>query len=226
MRKKLIASLLSLSLPFSSLAKNTEGLYVKVGTGVNQVNPFNIADDEYTGKIKIKHVFPVVEVGVGYQFAQGIRTEAVFDYYFLFNSKERSKNRDGDKFTVDSKTFANAVLFNGYKDTFTFKNGITHYIGGGLGFSNLKEKAKGSVVEASTGDHHNLGTTKSKHVRRLAYKLSSGFEYNINDSFIADLGYHYFNLGYNKPKVIQGIENMQQRRYSVHSMILSLRYKV
>jgi opacity protein-like surface antigen len=211
-----------ISLHFQAKASE-EGFYLKGSTGLNIINAFNIRDDEYKGKIKVAHAFPLVEVGVGYKFANNIKIEGVFDYYFLFHSKENAKDRFDNHFNIASKTKAHAFFLNAYKDICNLGN-FTPFLGGGVGVSTLQETATGYAI--SNGEHFPLDKVKSKKVNRAAYKLTLGTEYKMSDNFTAELSYNYFNLGYNKPQKINGIDNVQHRRYGVHGVILGIRKSV
>ena len=210
----------------SNTAKASENqFYVKGGTGLNTINPFRIKDDDYKGKIKVVHAFPLVEVGAGYQFADGIRVETVFDYYFLFHSKEKATDAFNNRFNIESKTKAHAFFVNAYKDITTYGN-ITPFVGGGIGVSTLREKNKGYVITEEDNLHVPLESAKSKKINRLAYKLTLGADYKMSDDYIAELSYNYFNLGYNKPQKIGGEDNVQHRRYGIHGIILGIRRSI
>ena len=194
--------------------------YIKGGTGLNTINPFKIRDDDYRGKLKILHTFPLIELGVGYQFANGVRIEGVFDYYFLFHSKEKASDGLGNQYNIGSKTKAHAFFLNAYKDITHYGN-LTPFVGGGIGVSTLQEEAKGYIV--SNQEHYPIGISKSKKINRLAYKIAVGVDYKVSKDYSAELSYNYFNLGYNKPKQIS---NIQHRRYGVHGVTIAIRKEI
>lgn len=196
--------------------------YIKGGTGLNTINPFQIKDDDYKGKIKVVHAFPLIEVGAGYQFSDGIRVETVFDYYFLFHSKEKATDRFNNKYNIEGKTKSHAFFVNSHKDITTYGN-ITPFVGGGIGVSTLQEKNKGYVITDEDNLHIPLESTKSKKINRLAYKLTLGADYKMSTNYTAELSYNYFNLGYNKP--IKN-SNVQYRRYGVHGVTISIRKSI
>ena len=234
MKYKYILILLGL-LPFllatyfiitSQEAKASENqFYIKGGTGLNTINPLHIKDEEHKGKMKISHTFPLIEVGAGYKFADGIRIEGVFDYYFLFHSKEKTIDKFDNNFIIDNKTKAYTFFLNGYKDITNFGN-FTPFIGGGIGISSLQEKATGYVISGINQQHYILDNVKSKKVNRMAYKLTLGVDYKISESFTGELSYNYFNLGYNKPKKLNGVDNVQRRRYGIHNILIGLRKSI
>jgi opacity protein-like surface antigen len=199
--------------------------YIKGGTGINTINPFKIKDDDYKGKIKVVHAFPLIEVGAGYQFADGIRVETVFDYYFLFHSKEKAADSFNNKYNIEGKTKSHAFFVNAYKDITTYGD-ITPFVGGGIGVSTLQEKNKGYAITDEDNLHIPLESAKSKKINRLAYKLTLGADYKVSDDYTAELSYNYFNLGYNKPQKLNGEDNVQRRRYGIHGIILGIRRSV
>ena len=214
-------SMLSVSQASCNAALASENqFYIKVGTGINTINPFQIRDDDYKGKLKILHTFPLIELGVGYQFADGVRVEGVFDYYFLFHSKEKASDGLGNQYNIDSKTKAHAFFLNAYKDITHYGN-LTPFVGGGIGVSTLQEEAKGYIV--SNQEHYPIGSSKSKKINRLAYKMTVGVDYKASKDYSAELSYNYFNLGYNKPKQIS---NIQHRRYGVHGVTIAIRKSI
>lgn len=217
MFKYIIASFLFVS---SALAFEYEP-YVKFGGGLNQISPVHIRTTESTGKIKLSHKFPLIEIGAGLQLTDTIRTELVYDHYFLFLSKEESKNIYGDEFSVDYKTKINTLTVNTYKDIIVFNN-ITPFIGGGIGISFLQDSASGyGTNEFST---EKLENSFSKRTNRLTYKLTTGVAIKLTDSYHLDIVYNYINLGTNKPKLNNGITNVTKRDYLVHNLTTSLRF--
>lgn len=87
--KKLILILSILTASYSVYAD--EGLYLKGSMGLNHINKSHHKDSLYTGDLKLKRFFPVIGLGVGYEFANNFRVETMIDYYFLFSQGERSK---------------------------------------------------------------------------------------------------------------------------------------
>ena len=55
---------------------------------------------------------------------------------------------------------------------------------------------------------------------------AANIEAKLNPNVIAELSYNYFNLGNNKPKVIDGLNNIQHRNYTVHNVLLGCRIKL
>lgn len=172
MKKYILSSCLIVS---TALASENNNLYAKVGTGLNQINPIVIQTNDLNGKIKLSNKFPLVEAGLGFQLTDSIRTELVFDHYFLFCSEENSSNTFGDAFKVSYKTKISGLMFNGYKDIITA--GIfTPFVGGGIGISFLHDKATGSGKNSANEVFELLDPVSSQQVHRFAYKITAGVD--------------------------------------------------
>lgn len=225
MFKKYLSILLITLLSSSSMADTETGGYIKGSIGYNKIFTTKIEDQTYIGHIKVSETFPVVEIGAGYQFPDGIRTELVYDYYFRFASQDKSIDKHRNIFDIVTTTRAQAIFFNAYKDIITIKS-FTPFVGVGLGMSTIEENAKGYVVSNISKKQYELTSTTSHKVNRFAYKLTAGLEVALNPNVIAEFSYNYFNLGKNKPKIIDGLNNVQHRNYTVHNILLGFRLKL
>lgn len=220
MKKYILSSCLIVS---TALASENNNLYAKVGTGLNQINPIVIQTNDLNGKIKLSNKFPLVEAGLGFQLTDSIRTELVFDHYFLFCSEENSSNIFGDTFKVNYKTKISSLMFNGYKDIITTGT-FTPFVGGGIGISFLHDKATGSGKNSANEVFELLDPVSSQQVHRFAYKITAGVDVKLTDNSTLDLSYNYLNLGRNRPRVLEGINNMIARDYLVHNLTASVRF--
>ena len=219
MKKYILGSCLIASTAYAS----ENNLHAKIGTGLNQINPIVIQTNNLNGKIKLANKFPLVEAGIGYQLTDSIRTELVFDHYFLFFSEENSSNAFDDTFKVSYKTKISALMFNGYKNIITA--GIfTPFIGGGVGISFLQDKATGSGKNSTNEVFEILDPVSSQQVHRFAYKLTAGIDVKLTDNSTLDLSYNYLNLGRNKPRILSGQNNMIARDYLLHNLTASIRF--
>lgn len=200
-------------------------LYAKIGTGLNQINPIAIQTNDLNGKIKLAHNFPLVEAGLGLRLTDSIRTELVFDHYFLFYSEENSSNAFDDSFKISYKTKISALMFNGYKNIITAGR-FTPFIGGGIGISFLDDKATGSGKNIAEELFEILDPVSSQKVHRFAYKLTAGVDIALTDNATLDLSYNYLNLGRNKPRILESMNNMIARDYLVHNLTASIRFNL
>lgn len=224
MNKKLI-TLALLSLTSCTAMAEDSKIYLKLGAGINGLIPHNFDGKEYTGKVKLAHTYPLFKVGIGYQCSDSIRTELVLNHHFMFNSHERSYDKDGDLYKIVYKTKINTLMANAYKDIMTIGY-YTPFIGGGIGISNIKEKATGVVTKADRDRTYGLDDVTTKKVNRMNFKLTAGVDIKLADNIKAELAYNYFNLGYNKPKVIDGSQVSAKRAYKVHNITASIRYSL
>ena len=197
-----------------------DGHYIKGGIGFNTILPFKIKDEELGGKSKLMQTFPLVEVATGYRVTDKLRTEIAFDYYFLFKNIEVLQSGSTD-YSLLSKTKINALFLNAYLDTFQIKN-ISFFLGGGLGVSFQKDNIKGYAVNNDM--HYPITGATSKQINRFAYKLTAGLDFKVSESVDIEFSYNYFNLGYNKPTITEGVSNMRRRNYLVHNITVGLRY--
>lgn len=221
-RKKFLALAFTI-LPFIALAENN--FYVKGGMGLNRINNTKFSNHNFEGKINVADTFPLLQIGIGRHLNDSIRAEIVFDYYFLFKVNEQSTNPNKDIFKISSKTKAEALMLNVYKDVFATGK-ITHFVGGGIGVANFKESASGFVVAQEDNIHYDLNSVKSKRLHWLAYKLTLGSAIKLNNNTVAEISYNYYHLGSNKPKTIGGIKNIGNRAYEIHNITFGIRKNI
>ncbi len=220
------ATIIAINSMLASTAQAIEynNFYLKLATGLNNVDNVKIDTVEHKGTLKAVHSFPLVEMGIGYNLPEGIRSELVFDHYFLFHSKEKTKNDDGDVFNVFTKTKADALMLNAYKDVFTLGK-FTPFLGGGIGISFLRETGSGYVIfqDEDLQIHHKLNNVTGKFVKRFAYKLSAGVDITLSNNIKAEISYNHFNLGKNKPRKTDGIDEIHSREYKIHNILIGLK---
>jgi opacity protein-like surface antigen len=202
-----------------------KAFYLKGGVGLNTIIPFRIENSEYKGKVKTSNKFPLVEAGIGYRFTDSIRGELIFDYYFLFHSNETSTNTDGDVYKIAYKTKINTLMLNGYKDIITIGK-FTPFIGGGIGINSLKDKSSGNIFHKATQSEFKLDSSNSRLVHKFVYKLTLGIDIKLYDEVNLELSYNYFNLGSNRPRIVNGMATIVKRPYYSHSLIAGIRMEL
>lgn len=221
--KKLITCILASSLLASNaLAIDKGNFYLKGGMGLSHIATTKFSNTEFQGKNKLEGSFPLIEAGVGYQFTDTIRADLLIDYYFLFRSNETSTNYNNDLYKIASKTKADTLMLNIYKDIGTYGK-ITPFVGGGLGIAELKESASGYAVLQEDNIHYSLDAKSKKSVKRFAYKLTAGADIKLSERVTGEISYNYFNLGNNKTKTIGGMHNLGSRSYAIHNITLGMR---
>ena len=216
--------LLLTSIAFVSTATAQSGFYLKGGVGLNNIKTTKFSNHNFEGKVKLSDSFPLIEVGIGYKFDNGIRIESVIDYYFLFRTSEISKNPNYDVFKISSKTKANSLMFNIYKDIVTISK-FTPFVGGGIGIGHLKESAGGYAISREDNVIHPLETISKKR-NQFAYKLTIGSDIKLSNKVTGEISYNYFNLGSNKRKIIGGVQNIGNRTYEIHNITLGMRFTI
>jgi len=206
-------------------AHSSNKYYLKTGIGINHIHPTKFSNHDFEGKIILTNSFPLIELGIGYEFNESIRTELLFDYYFLFRTHETSFNPSKDTFKIAVTTKADSLMFNLYKDVLNIGK-VSPFIGGGIGIATLKEVGTGYVVSLEDNIHYPLQSSKKKTFYKFAYKLTGGVDVKVSDITNVEISYNYYNLGNNKSKIIGGIANIGNRNYGVHNVTLALRFKL
>jgi opacity protein-like surface antigen len=224
---KTIIKTISVCLLLTSTAYGVtdDKFYAKMGVGLNQINPVRIQTNDLNGKIKLVNKFPLIQAGIGYHITDTIRTELSLDYYFLFLSNETSITPDNDIFNINYKTKISAAMISGYKDIVTLGT-VTPFIGGGIGVSRLHDKATGNGKNSECAIFETLTPVSSQPTYRFAYKLTTGIDVKMTDTTVIGLSYNYLNLGHNKPRVSEGMNNMIGRDYLVHNLTASIRFNL
>lgn len=221
--KKLMIMALCL-LPLGANAEEEQRLYLKFGTGLNTITPVKLTNDDYKGKLKLANNFPLMEAGVGYRLTDTIRTEIIFDYYFLFHSNETSVDKNnGNIFNIIHKTKINTLMLNGYKDIITVGR-FTPFIGGGVGINDLKNKTGGTATDPEAEFLIALEPSSFKKVHQFVYKLTAGTDIKLSDSITGELSYNFFNLGDNRSSVSEGSDSIVKRNYYVHNVTAGIRF--
>lgn len=108
------------------------------------------------------------------------------------------------------------VMINGYWDINTGTKFVP-YIGAGIGYANIREKAFVSNQYATE-------TAKDKE-DNLAWQLSAGVSYEITADLDAELGYRYTDYGTIKQSESRGYyQSGMKRDYDSHEVLLGVRY--
>lgn len=225
--KKLLTIAMLLSLSVNSYAfkllelhEIPESTYFKFGTGMNTIKDIKLKTAEYSGIDSLANAFPVVEVGFGVKISDSTRIEMVLDSYFVFTTREKSIDINNVAYNIERRTNINALMINLYQDLFTIQR-FTPFAGVGIGINQLKDKTTGNKIVEDTklllDDVSSIGTHK------FVYNLITGLDVQIYDYVNLDISYHYFNLGTNKPKLVDGVHNIRKRAYCVHNITTGIR---
>jgi opacity protein-like surface antigen len=218
-----IAANLTIQTP--ALANSVDKFYLKTAIGLNYISTQKIEDNQLKGRLKLKSNFPVVSLGVGYEFSNLVRLEAMLDYYFQFQQKERTQSKllSDKKYNIDIDTKISDIMISAYKGL-KLTDKVVIFAGGGIGVSSIKDKSRG-YIEWADGSLERLEHIKNKTIYSFAYKLSTGLEYQLENNIKLDLAYSFYNLGTNKPKKIRE-ETFKKRNFHNHNLMLGLRFKI
>ena len=148
-----------------------------------------------------------------------------------------SNARDSNGYTFRIKTPYNqkfatklsvySAMLNLYYD-FNTGTKFTPYVGAGLGYAYLKNKTK-VTGPAGSGAYINQGSSEGDH--NIAYNISAGVSYALNDKVSFDAGYRYSDYGKVKETTVQSATGLKALtvntgHYDVtaHEFLLGLRY--
>jgi opacity protein-like surface antigen len=197
--------------------------YIKASIGMNHIQKQKIKDNKLQGSLKLKQPFPVIGIGAGYEFDSNLRIETVFDYYFLFTQAEKSR-LDSDTYNINLSTKISDLMLNIIQGI-ELSNKANLFVGGGIGISSITDEATGYKQDLDLS-YDILQPTQGKHVYRFTYKVTTGIDYKLRDGVTGELTYNFYNLGKNKPCQVEGINNIQKRRFLIHNLTLGLRFNI
>ena len=156
--------------------------------GVDTCNPCGIPTPVPGSKSfdfgKLKGAFSLGG-GVGYKVNKYFRTDLTADYWF--KSKFSGQTSDLTSVSVDESRFSALLLLaNAYADLGTW-NGITPYVGAGIGGAYVKWDDLHNTIDTTT--IHNGGKGW-----RFAYALTAGASYCLTNNVLLDAGYRYSHI--------------------------------
>lgn len=180
--------------------------YTTVGTGCGSCDDAAVINDHFLdGKLKGSFL---VGGGIGYQVTDYFRTDLTLDY--LTRSKLTS-DRD------ESRLSALSLLANAYVDLANI-NGITPYIGAGIGGTRVKWH---DVVDTNNG-----GVLSGDANWRFTWALMAGASYDLSDSLKLDAGYRFRRVNGGKMFDGQGqVGAGYDKGLNIHDVRVGLRYQ-
>jgi len=197
--------------------------YIKKSMGMNHIQKQTINDNQLQGSLKLKQPFPVIGIGVGYEFDNNIRIETIFDYYFLFHQAEKSR-LDDEVYNVNLSTKISDLMVNITKGV-QLSDKASLFIGGGIGISSIVDEATGYKQDLDSA-YDILQPAQGKHVYRFAYKFTTGLDYKLRNGIISELSYNFYNLGRNKQSQYESMGSIQSRKFLIHNLTLGLRFNI
>ena len=196
MRKLIV--LLLLTIPSLALAIDLEGYYITAKGGVSKTLSAGVTHDRsHTGAYAVQK-----NEDLGKDSAFGLSAGKYLSDNFrleLEATKRTGYEYDVGYFTspqlnLKANIETHALFINGFYDfqPFSINNTpITHYLGGGLGFSRNK---MGTSHQTRFGQRS--GASIEGHtMNQFAYKLSAGTLVSLIEQVSLDVNYQYINLG-------------------------------
>ena len=145
-----------------------------------EINGGSLATDKNTGF--------VFGGNLGYDFGNfRVDGELIFRLNTIDSLNGVSLNPGGFSDEKDSSTFVSSYMVNGYFDLPT-EGPLKPYIGGGIGFATV------SIDWVTPAFFFSSVPVADDNDSGLAYQLSAGIGYEINQRFTVTLGYRYFAI--------------------------------
>ena len=190
------------------------GFYLRgdVGVGLNQASNLRstfgtgvtLADlGAWDGPVNVGDS-GLVGIGVGYQFNNWFRADFTGEYrssasynskvYYQYtgggsNCPVGGGSNCGDAYNAQLRTAL--FLANGYFDLGTW-NGITPYIGGGVG---VAAYGVSGLTDVSLSQPNGYGTASSNNSANFAWALMAGLAFHVTPNLLLDMSYRYVNMG-------------------------------
>ena len=168
--KKVLATLVALSLPAVVLADDNRGFYVQGDVGHSTLK----TSDE-GGKVSSKGFSP--RLSAGYDFGD-FRVAADYTHYKTLKDHEQGRN-----YTLDSKIKLQSVGVSAIYD-FNLNSPVKPYVGARVGLNH---------VSFDTKEYRNTGFIEHYETRKTKTGLGvmTGIGYDINQNIALDAGYRY-----------------------------------
>jgi opacity protein-like surface antigen len=155
--------------------------------------------------------------GIGYQVTNHFRTDFTADYWFKSKFKG-STSCAGGCFSDEASNFSALLLLaNAYVDIGTW-NGITPYVGAGIGGAHVKWD---TLYDPRPGEtERNPGTSNW----RFAYAAMVGASYCVTDRTKLDVGYRFTHIQGGRMFEYNGAGPGFDKGLNVHEVRAGLRY--
>ena len=126
------------------------------------------------------------DMGIGHWVTQNVRVDATIEYRSAFDVEGVADPDVIDSLSQDTNVQSFVGLFNAYWDIANY-NGVTPYIGGGIGFAHNQID---DIFIAESGF-----VTQGGETTEFAWALMAGLAFDISPDLILDVGYRYIDLG-------------------------------
>lgn len=195
MNKKFIFSALCGGLLSSAFVQGNEGhFYAELKGGPSFVQN----KKEFKNKT---YLFVAGELGYAYDnFRFGFELARING-----KTKDRTENVPGLVVRWHVESNITCGLINIYYD-YALIDSIKLYIGAGLGFADVKQKAKGNLNGNIWGFVANGNGELRWYVTKLAYQLMTGISYALTENWTIKAGYRFFDIPSNGIEHAHAIE--------------------
>jgi opacity protein-like surface antigen len=175
---------------------------------------------------KIDNAF-TLGAGLGYRYNSFLRVDLTLDHRFASRFSASGANVSGPATLYRDRADFSATtgLVNAYLDLGTW-DGVTPYIGGGVGLSN--KRFSNYTIETCAqpcGAFTRTGTLPGKSRNDFAWALMAGLAIGAGDGATVDLGYRYLNLGEARTGSDPLLGSVRVRKIESHEFRVGLRWE-
>jgi opacity protein-like surface antigen len=166
----------------------------------------------------------VAGLGIGYRFGPMLRTDLTLDHRFeaRFQGVATAPVFAGGTLHDRARIQSSTLMWNAYADLGTW-NGLTPYLGAGLGLARTVVSHHVRVTEDNTGQSSSERLS-GRSEYGFAWALMAGFGYEILPGLTVDLGYRFLSLGDVKTRSFGFGSGLALESLSAHEVRLGLRY--
>lgn len=201
--------------PIATIQPDQRAFYVRgdFGYAFNKIGELSQPDVIDNGGKFVAEDFgnaPYIGAGIGWRFSRWLRFDLTGEYRFSSDVsatdlvEQRLHNPNGDmraSTTYSGEHTAFVGLANAYIDLPKL-NGVTPYVGGGIGFArNRFSDFTTASIGSFTDDNGHVdqqtthGYANDKSETSFAWALMAGLGIDVNDRTTLDVGYRYVHLG-------------------------------
>lgn len=209
MKSRMAFVLCIVAMAFFAVPALAAGPYVGGGAGAVFLSDSTLSGSGASGDLKFDTGYGVGATG-GYDFGT-YRVEAEFAY-----RKNDNKEITGGGSTdpVGGDTSSMALMMNGYYDFRMVSPTIVPYLGGGIGFARVSEKATDPTIGTVIDDSDVV----------FAYQFAAGVGFDVSKRVTIDLGYKYFATSDPSFAVTGAGGTKIDAEYKSHNIFLGARY--
>lgn len=181
---------------------------------------------------------PLYGFGIGVEHSRWLRFDITGEYrgkqHFVAHDSYQHGACNGDPAICGTNDYSTNLrswlgLANAYIDLGTW-HGVTPYVGGGIGFANIKSMGF-KDVNTPAGAFYFADSDKT--TNNFAWALYAGLSYDVTPQFTLDFGYRYTDLGSVKTGRASSFDDptnsysgLEIQDITSHDLLLSARYRL